>query len=43
MLRSETDRKTRDERLGQLVKYCMISGALDLNLYAGIRRKARTA
>ena len=33
MLRSETDRKTRDERLGQLVKYCMISGALDLNLY----------
>ena len=34
MVLNETDRKTRDERLSQLVKYCMISGALDLNLYA---------
>ena len=34
MVLNETDRKTRDERHSQLVKYCMISGALDLNLYA---------
>lgn len=34
MVLNETDRKIRDERLSQLVKYCMISGALDLNLYA---------
>lgn len=33
MVHNEADRKTRDERLNQLVKYCMISGALDLNLY----------
>lgn len=33
MVQNEVDRKTRDERLNQLVKYCMISGALDLNLY----------
>lgn len=33
MVNKEIDRKTRDERLNQLVKYCMISGALDLNLY----------
>lgn len=33
MVHSDIDRKTRDERLNQLVKYCMISGALDLNLY----------
>ncbi len=32
-MRKEIDRKTRDERLAELVKYCMISGALDLNLY----------
>lgn len=33
MLQSDTDRKIRDIRLAELVKYCMISGALDLNLY----------
>lgn len=32
-MRKEIDKKTRDERLAELVKYCMISGALDLNLY----------
>ena len=34
MVRSDVDRKIRDIRLAELVKYCMISGALDLNLYA---------
>ncbi len=33
MIRSDTERKIRDIRLAELVKYCMISGALDLNLY----------
>ena len=33
MIRSDADRKIRDIRLAELVKYCMISGALDLNLY----------
>lgn len=28
-----TDRKDRDVRLEELVRYCMISGAMDLNLY----------
>lgn len=32
-MRKEIDKKTREERLDELVKYCMISGALDLNLY----------
>lgn len=32
-MRTDSDRKIRDERLNQLVKYCMISGALDLSLY----------
>lgn len=32
-MRSDVDRKIRDIRLAELVKYCMISGALDLNLY----------
>ena len=34
MVRNDEDRKIRDIRLAELVKYCMISGALDLNLYA---------
>ena len=33
MLQTDTERKIRDIRLAELVKYCMISGALDLNLY----------
>lgn len=33
MLQNDVDRKIRDIRLKELVKYCMISGALDLNLY----------
>ena len=33
MIRSDVDRKIRDIRLAELVKYCMISGALDLSLY----------
>lgn len=33
MVRNDVDRKIRDIRLAELVKYCMISGALDLNLY----------
>ncbi len=33
MVLNDLDRKIRDERLNQLVKFCMISGALDLNLY----------
>lgn len=33
MIRNDVDRKIRDIRLAELVKYCMISGALDLNLY----------
>ena len=33
MLRTDAERKIRDIRLAELVKYCMISGALDLNLY----------
>lgn len=34
MVRNDEDRKIRDIRLAELVKYCMISGELDLNLYA---------
>ena len=30
---NEMDKKDRDERLEDLVRYCMISGAMDLNLY----------
>ena len=30
---NEVDRKDRDVRLEELVRYCMISGKLDLNLY----------
>lgn len=30
---NETDRKDRDDKLEELVRYCMISGAMDLNLY----------
>lgn len=33
MVRNDVDKKIRDIRLEELVKYCMISGALDLNLY----------
>ncbi len=33
MMKSDTERKIRDIRLAELVKYCMISGAMDLNLY----------
>lgn len=33
MVRNDEDRKIRDIRLAELVKYCMISGQLDLNLY----------
>lgn len=33
MARNDVDRKIRDIKLAELVKYCMISGALDLNLY----------
>lgn len=33
MIKTDVDRKIRDIRLAELVKYCMISGALDLNLY----------
>lgn len=33
MLRSDDERRIRDIRLAELVKYCMISGALDLSLY----------
>ena len=33
MVRNDEDRKIRDIRLAELVKYCMISGRLDLNLY----------
>ena len=33
MVHSDVDRKIRDIRLAELVKYCMISGAMDLNLY----------
>lgn len=33
MIQTDTDRKIRDIRLAELVKYCMISGELDLNLY----------
>ncbi len=33
MVRNDIDRRIRDERLNQLVKFCMISGALDLSLY----------
>ena len=33
MLQTDAERKIRDIRLAELVKYCMISGALDLNLY----------
>ena len=36
MVLNETDRKTRDERLSQLVKYCMISGALASLLMNGV-------
>lgn len=30
---NDLDRKDRDDRLGELVSYCMTSGAMDLNLY----------
>lgn len=30
---NDNDRKDRDDRLEELVRYCMISGAMDLNLY----------
>lgn len=30
---NDVDRKDRDDRLEELVQYCMISGAMDLNLY----------
>ena len=30
---NDVDRKDRDDRLEELVRYCMISGAMDLNLY----------
>ena len=30
---NEMDKKDRDGRLEDLVRYCMISGAMDLNLY----------
>jgi citrate synthase len=33
MMQSDNDRKIRDIRLAELVKYCMISGELDLDLY----------
>ncbi len=33
MLRNDDERRIRDIRLAELVKYCMISGALDLSLY----------
>ena len=33
MMKSDEDRRIRDIRLAELVKWCMISGALDLNLY----------
>ena len=33
IIQTDTDRKIRDIRLAELVKYCMISGELDLNLY----------
>ena len=33
MVRNDEDRKIRDIRLAELVKYCMISGRLDLSLY----------
>lgn len=33
MIKTDADRRIRDIRLEELVKYCMISGALDLNLY----------
>lgn len=33
MIQTDADRKIRDIRLAELVKYCMISGELDLNLY----------
>lgn len=33
MVRNDVDRKIRDIKLAELVKYCMISGALDLSLY----------
>jgi len=33
MIQTDTDRKIRDIRLAELVKYCMISGELDLILY----------
>lgn len=33
MIQTDTDRKIRDIKLAELVKYCMISGELDLNLY----------
>lgn len=30
---NDLDRKDRDDRLEELVRYCLISGAMDLNLY----------
>ena len=30
---NEMDRKVRDERLAELVRYCMTSGVIDPNLY----------
>ena len=33
MIKNDVDRKIRDTRLAELVKCCMISGELDLNLY----------
>ena len=30
---NDLDRKDRDDRLGELVSYCLTSGAMDLNLY----------
>ena len=33
MKHNDVDRKIRDIKLAELVKYCMISGELDLNLY----------
>lgn len=33
MVRNDVDRRIRDTRLAELAKCCMISGAMDLNLY----------
>ena len=33
MGKNDVDRKIRDIKLAELVKYCMISGELDLSLY----------